>query len=47
MLKHICFANEKMKAANYRMISFKCGEKRFFFFFFFFSEYSRFFVFYK
>ena len=26
MLKHICFANEKTKAANYRMISFKCGE---------------------
>ena len=30
MLKHICFANEKMKAEKHRMISFKCGKMRFF-----------------
>ena len=41
MLKHICFANEKMKPENHRMISLKCGKTRFS------SEYPRCFVFYK
>ena len=39
MLKHICSANDKMKAEEHRMISLKCGKTRFF------AEYARFFVF--
>ena len=30
MLKHICFANEKMKADKHRMISIKSGKAHFF-----------------
>ena len=41
MLKHICFANEKMKAEKHRMISLKCGKTQCY------SEYARFFVFYN
>ena len=41
MLKHICFANEKMKAEKHRMISLKCGKTRCY------SEYARLFVFYN
>ena len=40
MLKHICFAHEKMKAEKHCMISGKCGKTRVF------SEYPRFVVFY-